>query len=377
MNSSKQSRSISHVILWSSAIFIIVAIIWANFAVLDEVTSGEGKVIPSSQIQVIQNLEGGIVEKLFVHEGDTVKKDQILMKISDVRFTATYQSNLKKMYSLQLEILRLTSLMNNVPFNIPAKLNTDKQEVEAQKALYDSKKEELTQLGLQLQNTEKELSLTKPLVSQGAASEVEVLQLQRSIDELKGKISNFKSTFLERLNAAKGELAALDVADDADEDRVVRTTVKSPVKGIVKKINTNTIGGVIQPGNDIIEIVPLDDTLLIEAKIKPRDIGFIHPGQEAMVKLTAFDFGIYGGLKGKVEQISADTITDEKSNNKEESYYLIRVRTSKNHLGSEEKPLYIIPGMLATVDILTGKKTIMDYLLKPILKARDSALRER
>lgn len=376
MNPLKESRGSSHTILWASTFIIIIAIVWACFAVLDEVTTGEGKVIPSSQIQIIQNLEGGIVEKVFVREGDTVKKDQVLMKINDVRFTSSYNSNLKKIGTLQLEILRLTALMNNSPYDIPEKLKADAQEIATQKALYESKREEINQMNSQIQAAEKELAMTQPLVSRGAASPVEVLQLQRALDELKGKISNFKSTFLERLNAAKGELAELSAADDADEDRVNRTTVKSPVKGIVKKINTNTIGGVIQPGSDMIEIVPLDDTLLIEAKIKPRDIGFIHPGQNAMVKLTAYDFAIYGGLMGKVEQISADTITDEKSNNKEESYYLIRVRTFKNHLGTQEKPLYIIPGMMATVDILTGKKTIMDYLLKPILKAR-TGMRER
>ena len=366
----------SHLILWISALIIILALIWANFAVLDEVTSGEGKVIPSSQIQIIQNLEGGIVEKIYVHEGDRVEKGQVLIKINDVRFIAEYNSKLKKSYSLKLEILRLTDLMNDLPYDIPDNLQTDKQEVAAQKALYKSKKNELTQMNLQLKNIQKEFSLTEPLVAKGAASQVEVLQLRRLMDELQGKIYNYKSTFLERLNAAKGELSTLTAANNADEDRVLRTTVTSPVKGIVKKINTNTVGGVIQPGSDILEIVPLDDTLLIEAKIKPRDIGFIHPGQDATVKLTAFDFSIYGDLDGKVEQISADTITDEKLQ-KEESYYLIRIRTTKNHLGTEAKPLYIIPGMLATVDILTGKKTVMDYLLKPILKARNLGLRER
>ncbi|KTD14484.1 secretion system protein D [Legionella gratiana] len=376
MTDKKQSHLTAHLILIVSVLFLVFILIWANFAILDEVTVGEGKVIPSSQIQIVQNLEGGIVEKIFVHEGETVNKNQILMKINDIRFTSSYNTSLKKISALQLEIARIMAQINNQPFVEPKDLKIDDLTYTSQKALYDSKSEELKQLNSQLEVAEHELSLTKPLVAKGAASKVEVLQLERSINEIRGKISNFKSTLLERLNTAKSELAALLAADDADKDRVTRTTVRSPVKGIVKKIKINTIGGVIQPGVDILEIVPLEDTLLIEAKIKPKDIGFIHPGQNATVKITAYDYSIYGGLPGKVEQISADSIVDEK-NNKEESYYLIRVRTTKNYLGSKEKPLYIIPGMMATVDILTGKKTVMEYLLKPILKAKHTGLRER
>ncbi|KTD56725.1 secretion system protein D [Legionella santicrucis] len=377
MINKKPSHLTSHLLLIISVLFIFFALLWANFAVLDEVTVGEGKVIPSSQIQVIQNLEGGIVEKIYVHEGETVQKNQVLMKISDIRFTSSYNTSLKKIDALQLEIARIMAQINNQPFVEPKGIKTNDPTYMAQKALYDSKTEELKQLNSQLEVAEHELSLTKPLVSKGAASQVEVLQLERSINEIKGKISNFKSTILERLNTAKSELAALVAADDADKDRVVRTTVRSPVKGIVKKIQINTLGGVVQPGVDIMEIVPIEDTLLIEAKIKPRDIGFIHPGQNAMVKITAYDYSIYGGLPGKVEQISADSMVDQKNNNKEESYYLLRVRTTKNYLGTKEKPLNIIPGMQASVDILTGKKTVMQYLLKPILKAKQTGLRER
>ncbi|WED44338.1 HlyD family type I secretion periplasmic adaptor subunit [Legionella cardiaca] len=379
MKNEEKSRIFTHIILWSAVLFIFCALIWAHYAILDEVTTGEGKVIPSSQIQIIQNLEGGIVSKLYVQEGEIVQKDQVLMQIDNTRFMASFNEVDKKIASLQIAVIRLSAEMNNKPMAVPpdfAKKNADL--VDAEKALYASRQEELNQLTSALGFAEKELALSKPLVAKGAVSEVEILRLERSVNELKGKIYQFKSQALEQLNKAKGELAALSESQSAEKDKLVRTTVRSPVKGIVKRIKVNTIGGVIQPGMDIIEIVPLDDTLLIEAKIRPSDIGFIHPGQNAVVKLTAYEFPIYGGLAGKVEQISADTITDDKtSSGKEETYYLIRVRTDKNYLGTEAKPLYIIPGMMATVDILTGKKSVLQYILKPILKARETALRER
>ncbi|VEG90176.1 HlyD family type I secretion periplasmic adaptor subunit [Legionella spiritensis] len=373
----EKPRIFAHIILWSTALFLIIALIWSHYAILDEVTVGTGKVIPSSQIQIIQNLEGGIVEKLFVKEGDIVKANQILMQIDNTRFKSTFEENQKKIILLQLEILRINAQMKDQPFQIPETLLPGNETlVHAEEQLYHSKKEELIQLNNALDLAQQELDLSRPLISKGAVSKVEILRLQRTVNEIKGKISQFKSEALEKLNKAKGELAALMETQIANKDRLHRTTVRSPVKGIVKRIKINTLGGVIQPGMDIIEIVPLDDTLLIEARIKPADIGFIKPGQSAMVKITAYDFSIYGGMKGNVEQISADTITDD-SNGKEETYYIIRVRTEKNYLGTPARPLYIIPGMLATVDILTGHKSVLDYLLKPILKAKQTALRER
>lgn len=377
MRHGEKSRLFTHIILWSALLFITCAVLWSYFAMLDEVTAGEGKVIPSSQVQIIQNLEGGIVNKLFVHEGEIVQVDQILMQIDNTRFMATFNEAQKKIASLQIQVMRITAEMNGKPFIIPAAvIKGNPTLAEAEKALFDSRMEELNQLQITLDLAQKELDMSKPLVSKGAISEVEIIRLQRSVNEIKGKISQFKSQGLEQLNKAKGELSALEEAHMADKDRLTRTTVRSPVKGIVKRIKVNTIGGVIQPGMDIIEIVPLDDTLLIEAKVKPADIGFIKIGQNATVKLSAYDYSIYGGLPGKVEQISADTITDDKKQ-KEETYYIIRVRTDRNYLGSQEKPLYIIPGMMATVDILTGHKSVLDYLLKPILKAKQSAMRER
>ncbi|MBL7479227.1 HlyD family type I secretion periplasmic adaptor subunit [Legionella bononiensis] len=377
MSKTHKSRAFAHIILWTSAVFILVAIIWANYAILDEVTTGEGKVIPSSEIQVIQNLEGGIIQKIFVKEGEIVKKDQILMQIDNTRFMSSYAEAEKKIDALKLEIIRINAEISQTEPAFPEDLKKSYPSlVKDQQSLYESRMRELVQLIKSLELAQKELDMTRPLLKNGSVSEVEVIRLDRTVNEIKGNIDKFKSDELDKLNKARGDLSALIEANKADKDRLTRTTVRSPVYGIIKQIKTTTIGGVVQPGSDIIEVVPLDDTLLIEAKIRPADIGFIHPGQKAVVKITAYDFSIYGGLEGEVEQISADTIIDE-NDKKNESYYVIRVRTYKNHLGTAQKPLPIIPGMLATVDILTGKKSVLEYILKPIIKAKHSALRER
>ncbi|HGK7611060.1 TPA: HlyD family type I secretion periplasmic adaptor subunit [Legionella pneumophila] len=378
MKKTHSSKTFTHIILWTSLLFFVVAIIWANYAILDEVTTGQGKVIPSSEVQVIQNLEGGIIKNIFVKEGQIVKKDQILMQIDNTRFMASYAEAEKKIDALEIEVIRLNAQISKTKPVFPEKFTKSYPRlVQDQLSLYESRMRELNQLETALELAQKELNLTRPLLKGGSVSEVEVIRLERTVSEIKGNIEKFKSEELDKLNKARTELFALIEANKADKDRLTRTTVRSPVYGIVKQIKMKTIGGVVQPGSDLLEIVPLDDTLLIEAKIRPSDIGFIHPGQKAMVKITAYDFSIYGGLEGVVEHISADTIIDEKTDKKEESYYIVKVRTEKNYLGTEKKPLPIIPGMQATVDILTGQKSVLQYLLKPIIKAKQSALRER
>ncbi len=373
----KGTRIFTHLILWAIALCIIIFIVWANFAELDEVTVGEGKVIPSSQIQVIQNLEGGIVDEIFVKQGDIVERGQILMRLDETLFRAKYNELFKKKQDVEIEMTRLKAEADNLPLKYDVALKESNPAlVVTEVALYHARKNEREQLEQDISLAEQELSMTEPLVKKGAASPVEVLRLKRTVSEIKGKLHAYNRKSVERYNEAQGEYDTFQEEILAAKDRLTRTTVRSPVKGIIKQIKINTIGGVITPGMDILEIVPLDDTLLIEAKIRPADIGFIHPGQKAMVKISAYDFSIYGGLPGKVEQISADTIIDEQDK-QQESFYIIRVRTQKNYLGSKQKPLQIIPGMQATVDIITGRKTVMDYLLKPILKAKQRALRER
>lgn len=374
------AHPIARVILWLIIAFLLIGFIWAKLAVLDEVAVGEGKVIPASQVQIIQNLEGGIIEKIYVHEGDIVQKDQILMQLDNTRFASDYASEEVKRLALLATVARLNAVLTDSPFTVSPELEQKIPDlVQHEKEQYISQEQELKQKTDGLELFKKEYVMTKPLVAKGAAADVELLHLQHSIADAQGQIDAFKSQTLQDLNKAKSELLSTTETLKEYKDRYERTTIRSPVKGIIKQIKVNTVGGVSQPGMDLMEVVPLEDTLLIEAKIDPKDIGFIHIGQSATVKITAYDYSIYGGLKGKVESISADTITDTAPNGapREKSFYQIRVRTQQNHLGTKEHPLFIIPGMQASVDILTGQKTVLDYLLKPILKTTQNALKER
>lgn len=417
-----QSPRGGRMILWATMLLFVIFIIWAAVSEVEQVTRGQGKVIPASQIQVVQNLEGGILAELHVKVGDTVTKDQLLLRIDQTRFISSVEQNQAKSGSNRAKAARLKAEADgSSTFSAPA--DTPAQIVASERALFESRKAELRQSidvkqeqinqrlnELKEQNTrlrelsktyelyQKEIRLTKPLVGTGAVSEMEVLQLERKAGEMQGEIEMIKQSIpriqskieesrsamkelkLNFANKAKAEYheVASQLGEDsasslALKDRLDRTLVKSPVNGTVNRIMVNTVGGVIQPGMNLVEIVPTEGTLLIEAKIKPADIAFLRPNQKAMVKFTAYDYTIYGGLEAKLEQIGADSITDEKK----ESYYLVSLRTDKNYIGTKEKPFPIIPGMIATVDILTGKKTILSYLLKPILRAKSMALRER
>jgi len=410
--------------IWGIICFFLFLVLWANFAVLDEVTRGDGKAIPSSKLQKIQNLEGGIVSEIFAREGEVVEAGAPLLRLDATRFVSNVGETEADRVGLALRVERLSAEVEDRPLNIDAELRkAAPSQASNEESLYNSRRQQLQDEigGLQeqlvqrqqelrefsskqaqyrnsLQLLRQEIGMSEPLVAQGAVSPVEVLRLKRAevenrgqldatslaipraesavkeverkIDETRGK---FRSDALTQLNEARTDLSKTEATGKALEDRVSRTLVTSPVRGIVKQVLVNTIGGVIQPGSDLVEIVPLDDTLLVEARIRPQDIAFLHPGQEAMVKFTAYDFTIYGGLKAKLEQIGADTITDEEGN----TFYLIKLRTDRSHLGSDEKPLLIIPGMVASVDIITGKKSVLSYLLKPIIRARAEALRER
>ncbi|NSX12198.1 HlyD family type I secretion periplasmic adaptor subunit [Pseudomonas lini] len=411
--------------IWAIIGFFVFLMLWANFAVIDEVTKGDGKAIPSSKIQKIQNLEGGIVSELFVTEGQIVEAGAPLIRLDDTRFASNVGETEADRLSMLLRVERLSAEVDDRALNFPADvLKAVPTQAASEESLYISRRQQLHDEigGLQEQLIQRqqelreftskqsqyrnalslqrqEINMSEPLVAQGAVSPVEVLRLkraevetrgqldattlaipraesaikevQRKIDETRGK---FRSEALTQLNEARTDLNKAQATGKALEDRVSRTLVTSPVRGIVNKLLVNTIGGVIQPGSDLVEIVPLDDTLLVEAKIRPQDIAFLHPGQDATVKFTAYDYTIYGGLKAKLEQIGADTITDE---DKKTTYYIIKLRTERSHLGTDEKPLLIIPGMVASVDIITGKKTVLSYLLKPIIRARAEALHER
>ncbi len=368
---------LSHLILWISFAFIIIFFFWAYFAKIDEVTHADGKVIPSQRVQVVQNLEGGIVDKIHVNEGQIVDKGEVLMELDDLKFSSDFKENKLKELALQVKIARLSAQLNNTPFVPSAEVSAALPElVKSEKALFESRQREMKMMEENLRLTQKEINMTRPLIKKGAVSEVDVLRLEQQSSDTKGKIANAKSTDLDNLNSRKAEMAGLKESNHTLKDRLERTTIRSPVNGIVKQLYVNTVGGVIKPGMDLMEIVPLDDTLLVSAKVRPKDIGFINVNQKAMVKVTAYDFSIYGGLEGTVEHIGADTKIDE-TNPRDSSYYEIWVRTHQKFLEKDGHQLRIIPGMTTTVDILTGHKTVFDYIMKPILKAKQVALRER
>lgn len=373
----------SRSLLYAVLSFLLLAVVWAHFAVLDEVTSGVGKVITSSQVQVIQNLEGGILSELSVHEGDLVKKDQMLLRIDDTKFVSSYKEGRARYLALLAANARLLAETTGGRPVFTKELRDEAPEsIEIESALFDSQRKALdASLGSVYRSYElakEELDKTMPLLQKGSASEVEILRLQRQVNDLLGQVEDkrnkFRADAQSELNKNQLDIQGLAQTNISSADRMTRTTVRSPVHGIIKKLYVVTIGGIIQPGMNIMDIVPIEDNLLIEAQVRPTDIAFLHPGQEATVKITAYDFSVYGGIRGKLEHISADTIIDEKRG---ESYFLIRVRTDTNFVQSGDKQLPIIPGMTADVEILTGRKSILNYLLKPLLKAKDKALRER
>ncbi|MGY5450607.1 HlyD family type I secretion periplasmic adaptor subunit [Agarivorans sp. MS3-6] len=440
MKTPRRSRRL----LWLIFVLMACALYWAHWAQVDEVTIGSGKVIPSRQIQTIQNLEGGILKQILVTEGEKVEPGQPLLLIDDTRFRSDFREQQQRVINLEADVARLKSeiasiqlkpqlgleqwqdqvkiidvdiefsdtLEQNYPSEVTgqqlqknARLRALQNQLSITAGQIDQKQQELLELKskvLHVNNSYKllleELKITKPLAEEGIVSQVEILKLRRQANDLNGELQSskllepkirsaiaetiykrrdialaFLSEARKELNQIEAELQPLSEGQVGLRDRVDRTSVMSPVKGTVKKIYINTVGGVVQPGMSIMEIVPMEDNLLVEAKIQPKDIAFLRPGLKTVVKFSAYDFSIYGGLDGQLEHISADTILDEEGN----SYYLVRVRTDKNYLGSDSAPLPIIPGMLSSVDIITGKKSILDYLLKPIIKAQQSALRER
>jgi len=408
----------------SALLVVVLLIVWASLAKVDEVTKGEAKVIPSKQLQVIQSLDGGVVSEILVKEGQVVEAGQLLLKIDETRATSGVRESAAQVFSLRVKLARLKALSGGTAFSPPVPRDGDLEEariVEEERQLYDSRRNELSALvGISEQQlaqrrqeqaeararrdsaarsmelAQQELNKTRPLLATGAVSEVDVLRLDREVSRARGEMEQasaqiartgagmaeagrkiqetdlaFRNEARKELSDVLGKLNAMNEGAVALADKVDKSQVKSPVRGRVQRLLANTVGGVVTPGKDILEIVPLDDALVLEAKVQPRDIAFIHPGQAATVKFTAYDFGIYGGLDAIVENISPDTVTDERGQN---TFYVVRVRTKQANF-SDKMP--IIPGMTAEVDVLTGKKTVMAYLLKPVLKAHSHALRER
>ena len=411
----------ARILLKSVGIALAIAIMWAAVSRLDEVTRGEGKVIPSRQLQVLQSLDGGVVEEILVKEGDVVDAEQVLLRIDPTRFASSVRESRVQYSALVVKAARLKALTEGTPFKVPDEIaKEDPKTVEEERRLYESRRNELeTQSSIARQQlaqrqqelvevraryeqasksydiSARELAVTKPLIASGAVSEVELLRLERDVARFRGErdmasaqISRIQASISEashkleevglafrnesgkELGETMARLNALAEGSVGLSDKVTRSVLRSPVKGTVKRVLVNTVGGVVQPGKDVIEIVPLEDNLLLEARVQPRDIAFLRPGQKVVVKFTAYDFSIYGGLDGKLEHIGADSVVDEKGN----AYYTVRVRTNKPTLGNN---LPVIPGMIVEVDIITGDKSVLTYLLKPVLRAKARALSER
>lgn len=423
------------------AVLFLVLFIWSAFASLDEITHAEGQVIAAQRTQSIQNLEGGILQEVMVREGEVVEKGAPLARLDNEFAASTYRDAVNKALENFAAIIRLDAELSEQEPKFPenlssalegighdiqneedmigksqeiiadqmaiyrAKMQHRKAELEVLQSQYTQREQEVKEQIARKRQLDRNLSLTLEqhniayqLMQHKNYSRVEFLSLEQKVVSLRGeseqlaasipktqaaameakqriasRTAELNSAAVDERNKCRAELTSLRESLSAGGDRVTRTELRSPVYGTVQRIYITTVGGVVKPGESIMDIVPLDDTLLIEARVRPTDVAFLHPGQNAMVKITAYDFGIYGGLEGTLEQISADTIEDKRG----DFYYLAKVRTKRNSITYHEKELPIIPGMMATADIMIGKKTVLDYLLKPILKARQNALRER
>ncbi|MFY0990709.1 HlyD family type I secretion periplasmic adaptor subunit [Halomonas sp. C05BenzN] len=413
-----RARAFLYVVLLAVAALIT----WSWFASIDEVTRGSGRVIPSSQLQRVQTLDGGVVQEILVREGQRVEAGEVLMRIDPTRFVSSFRENRAQALALEARAERLRALITDTPFDPSERLRAEAPGIVAQeREVHESRREELREqesiLADRIRQREEELreaqarrdtaqreanmsrqelNLTRPLLQSGAVSEVEVLRLEREVSRATGErdqaaaaVSRLESavqearTQLSELGTERrsdwqndlaqtlGDLNALDESSTGLQDRVRLAEIRAPVDGVVQRLAINTIGGVAQSGQEVVEIVPSDDQLLVEARIAPQDIAFLRPGQPATIKLTAYDFAIYGGLQAELDHISADTITDDNDN----TFYLVRVRTLDTEDITSE--LQVIPGMTAQVDIMTGKRTVMQYLLKPVLRAWSDSLGER
>lgn len=370
-------------VVWLVFLLLGVLFVWSYFAVVDEVSTGAGKVVPTSRAQIIQSLEGGILKELRVIEGDIVEQGQVLAQLDPTKIRSNVEESEARYRAAVASSARLAAEVNGQPLDFPQELLSHEGLIAKERKLYQTRqaslKESLSSLRESLALVNSELDITRDLVRSGAASNVEVLRLSRQKSDLELKIKETRSEYMvrarEELASVSAEVDALSSVIEGRADSLTRLTLKSPVRGIVKDISVTTIGGVIPPNGRLMEIVPLDDRLLIEAKISPRDIAYIHPGQGAKVKITAYDYSVYGGLDGKVTIISPDTIQDETQPG--EYYYHVKILTENHALINDVgKEFPIVPGMVATVDIKTGSKSIFDYLVKPFNQAGE-ALRER
>ncbi|WP_252189484.1 HlyD family type I secretion periplasmic adaptor subunit [Pseudomonas sp. SK3(2021)] len=383
----EQKTPASVLVLWLMAATVAAGLVWAHLARVEEVTRGDGRVIPASREQIIQSLEGGIMKELYVQEGQVVEQGQALLKIDPTRVGANYGESLSRVQGLKGAIARLRAEAYDTPLEFPEEIRQSasivRDETQAYNARQRTLQDSVKALRRSLELAESEVRLSAPMAQQGLVSEVEIMRLRRQANEfnlqITDRLNRFRSEANNELTRLESELAqALEVLKGR-EDVMNRTSITAPVRGTVNNIRITTRGGVIQQGAEIMTLIPLEDRLLVEVKIQPADVAFIHPGLAATVKITAYDYSIYGGLSGKVEHISPDTLFDEtkaRVGRENPTYYKVYVRTDRAALEAHGRSFPIIPGMVASVDIKTGEKTVLSYLLKPVMKARE-AFRER
>lgn len=386
LQTEKHNKSFAVIILF--AVFLIVFVIWSYFSPLEEVTRGQGSVIPSSREQIVQSLDPGIISEMRVKEGDVVEKDQVLLTLDDTRSSAILRESEAKVQNLEAVVSRLQAEAYGIALKFPEGISSEvrERELAAYNARRRAMQDAVNGLAKSKALLDREISIVSPMVKRGVMSEVELLRMQRQSAELANQITERKNQYSanasNELVQAESELAQARENMAMRADPVERSQIKAPMRGIVKNIRINTVGGVVQAGQDILEIVPLDDTLIVQAYISPKDVAFIRVGQEALIKVSAYDYAIYGGLDGKVILLSPDTLQDDRRPselklNPDQAYYRVLVETSGSYITDKAgNRLDISPGMTATVDIKTGEKTIFQYLIKPITRMKQ-ALQER
>lgn len=375
-------------VLYLLALLLVAFFAWAATSRVDEVTKGNAKVIASSGEQMIQSLEGGLLHLLHVKEGDRVEPGQVLLEVDATRANAAFKEGMNKQWALQASLARLQAEAYGRPLVFPPELQGKAEFIRNETLAYNARRESLEQSLTDLQRSldlaQEEVRMSEPLAARGLISDIELLRMKRQANEFQSQITERRNKYRAEANNDLGrvesELAQTRENTVARQDTAQRTVFKAPVRGIVKDIRVSTIGGVIQPAAVIMEIVPVDDVLLVEVKIKPQDVAFLQEGMPALVKVTAYDFSIYGGLQGTVKHISPDTLREESrtavANTGEEAYYRVLVQTQETSIRKDNKILPIIPGMTASVEIRSGEKSVLDYLLKPVFKAQE-AFRER
>jgi adhesin transport system membrane fusion protein len=426
--SKRETSHLARTLLRFVLLFIAVFLVWAALFQIDEVTRGDGRVVASSQTQILGNLEGGVVREVLVREGDRVAKGDVMMRLDNVQAVSQYRENRAKYLTLTAQLARLRSEIGGTPLSFPPEVMAEMPDVaraeaallaarvsqfEAQMQILRQQRmqraQDLADLrnkadksGQQLKLVREQLRILEPLAAEGLAPRVEVIRNQRDLAQTAGELESaqlqipkaesamreadrkidermdgFKSDAQKELNDKALQLEQARETEVSTRDRVTRTELRAPLNGVVKQINVKTIGGTVKPGQDLVEVVPSEDTLLVEIRIRPADVGFVRVGQKANVKVSAYDYSLFGALDAKVEDISADTFTEERAGPASEPYFRVRLRTAKSFLGTADRPLPISPGMVVNADILTGERTVLTYLTKPFFKTIGGSLGER